>query len=178
MKIIVASKNPVKVDAVREVISQYQFLADAEISSVAVTSGVSEQPKSLDEIVRGAVNRAKHAFQYCDYSFGIESGLMEVPYTKTGLMDACACVIYDGKQTHIGLSCAFECPPDVIKAVLREGCDLDSAFLKTGLTSNPKIGKSDGAIGLLTKGRMTRKEYTKQAIMMALVQVENKRLYE
>ncbi|MBI4017132.1 MAG: inosine/xanthosine triphosphatase [Candidatus Aenigmarchaeota archaeon] len=178
MKIIVASKNQVKVDAVKEVISQYQFLANAEISSAAVASGVSEQPKSLEEMVRGAINRAISSFEYCNYSFGIESGLMEVPYTKTGLMDTCACVIYDGKETHIGLSCAFECPESIMQTVLQEGCDLNHAFLKAGLTSNPKLGNADGAIGLLTKGRVTRKDYTKQAVMMALIHLENDELYK
>jgi len=177
MKIIVASKNSVKVDAVREVISQYKFLADAKISSAVVASGVSEQPKSLEETVKGAVNRAIGAFEFCDYSFGIESGLIEVPYTKTGFMDTCACVIYDGRQTHIGLSCAFECPASIMQTVMQERCDLNHAFQKAGLTSNPKLGNADGAIGLLTKGRITRKDYTKQAIMMALIHLENYELY-
>ncbi len=82
MKILVGSKNNVKVDAVREMIADYPHLKDAEILGVETVSGVSNQPKSLEETVKGAINRAKSVFTDCDYSFGIESGLMAVPKTK------------------------------------------------------------------------------------------------
>lgn len=75
-----------------------------------VSSSVSNQPKSLDETVRGAMNRALGSFVDCSYSFGIESGLMAVPNTKSGFMDVCVCAIYDGTEYHIGLSSAWEAP--------------------------------------------------------------------
>ncbi len=79
MKINVASKNPVKVGAVREIIRDYELLRDSSVSSYVADSGMSEQPRSLAETVQGAINRAKNAFNDCDYSFGIESGFMELP---------------------------------------------------------------------------------------------------
>lgn len=73
MKIVVGSKNQVKVDAVKEIIQDYPHLKDAEIIIVEVGSGVGEQPKSLEETVSGAMNRSKNAYKDCDYSFGLES---------------------------------------------------------------------------------------------------------
>lgn len=73
MKIVVGSKNQVKVDAVKEIIQDYPHLKDAEIIIVEVGSGVGEQPKSLEETVSGAINRSKNAYKDCDYSFGLES---------------------------------------------------------------------------------------------------------
>ncbi len=178
MKITVASANEVKVNAVKDLLPEYIILNGAEVASVKVSSNVSEQPKSLTETVSGAVNRAKAAFNGCDLSFGIESGLVVVPYTKTGMMDLCACVIYDGKELHIGLSSAFECPPKVMKLVHSEGLDLNEAFHRTGLTNNPKIGNADGAVGLLTNGRVDRTDYTKQAITMAMIHLENAEFYK
>ena len=178
MRINVASKNPIKVEAVREVAADYKLLEGAEIYSKDVGSGVSEQPKSLEETVQGAINRAKSAFEGCNYSFGIESGLMMVPQTKTGSMDFCACVIYDGSKYHIGLSCAFEFPPVVTKMIHTLGIDANDAFYRAGITKNKKVGSSEGAIGILTKGRVTRKEYTKQAVHMALIHLENPALYD
>jgi non-canonical (house-cleaning) NTP pyrophosphatase len=35
------------------------------------------------------------------------------------------------------------------------------------------LGSAEGIIGVLTKGRLTRKEYVKQAITMALINLEN-----
>src|SRR3989344_613534 len=129
----------------------YEILKEAEIIPFESNSGVSDQPKSLEETIKGAINRAKFSFKDCHYSFGIESGLMSVPETKTGYMNFCACAIYDGSQIHLGMSSAFEFPK--------------------------KITSSQGIIGLLTKGRVTRKDYTIQAIRMALIHLENPELY-
>ena len=57
------------------------------------------------------------------------------------------------------------------------GITANDAFYKLGLTENKKIGSAEGAIGLLTNGRVTRKDYTKQAVHMALIHLENKELY-
>src|SRR5207247_1757153 len=93
------------------------------VEGALVPSGVDNQPKSLEETVRGAINRAKGAIKDADYSFGLESGLIEVPYTKTGMMDLCVCAIYDGKNIHLGLSSAFELPKNVYSFVGSFGVD-------------------------------------------------------
>ncbi len=177
MKINVASKNPVKVEAVREILQNYPDLAHYEIIGINTESGVSEQPKSLEETVQGATNRARAVFNDCVYSFGIESVLMKVPQTKTGSMDFCVCAIYDGVQHHLGLSCAFEFPIKINQMIHELYIDANEAVYRCGLTRDKKIGSSGGIIGILTKGRMTRKDYTKQAIQTALIHLENKSLY-
>ncbi len=177
IRINVASKNNVKIDAVREVAALYGMLKNSEICSIDVKSGVSEQPKSLDETVRGAINRANAAYTDCTYSVGIESGIMYVPHTKTGFMEFSACVVYNGKEYGIGLSSAFEFPVNITKMIHKLGLDANEAFFNSGLTKDNKIGSSDGAVGLLTKGRVTRKDYTKQALIMALINFENPDLY-
>ncbi|MBI2544981.1 MAG: inosine/xanthosine triphosphatase [Candidatus Aenigmarchaeota archaeon] len=173
MRINVGSTNSVKVDAIKEIISDYEILSGSEVIPVKVSSQVSEQPKTLDETIQGARNRAEAAFHDCDYSIGIESGLMQVPKTKTGHMNIDACAIYDGKEFHIGLGSGFEYPKEVTRLVFEEGLDIDDAFHKAGITDNDDIGSFEGAIGILTKGRLPRKEYTKQAIRMALIHLEN-----
>lgn len=177
MKINVGSKNKVKVDAIREVIQDYEFLAKAEVASLEAPSGVADQPKSLEETVRGAMNRARKAFKGCDYSVGIEAGLMKVPNTKTEYMNATMCAIYDGEKYHLGMASAFEYPKEVTRLVVEEGLDINDAFYRAGLTKDSRVGATEGAIGILTKGRLPRKEYTKQAISMALIHLENSKLY-
>ena len=175
MKICVGSTNQVKIEAVREALSEYGL--DAEIISVKAPSDVSEQPKSLDETIKGAMNRAKNAFSNCTYSIGLESGLVPIPHTKTGYMDICACAIYDGKEFHLGMSSAFEYPREMTRLVFEENLDLDQAAFKTGLTKNPDVGSEEGVIGILTKGRLLRKDYTKQAVVTALIHLENPHLF-
>jgi len=177
MLITVGSQNEVKIQAVRKALSAYEHFWDAKVVGRNVPSGVSAQPTSLEETIRGAMNRAKNAFQQCDYSVGLESGLFAVPYTRTGYLDVCAGVIFDGQHPHVGLSSAFEYPPNVLRLVFEEGLEISQAFYQAGLTKNPTVKHAEGAVGVLTKRRLTRKEQTQQAIVMALVSLENLQLY-
>ncbi|MFA6354419.1 MAG: inosine/xanthosine triphosphatase [Candidatus Paceibacterota bacterium] len=177
MKIVIGTKNSTKIAAIKEIISDYNFFKNADVSSIETESGVGDQPKSLEETIRGAQNRAKNVFKNCNYSLGIESGLMKVPETKSGYMDVCVCAIYDGKNFHLGLSSAFEYPKEITKLIIEDNLDATQAANKSGLTENPKLGSAEGIIGIITKGRITRKEYTKQAIRTALIHLENPELY-
>lgn len=177
MKIIVASTNPQKVKAVKDLIPKYSLLANNEVISINAASGVSDQPRTLEETVNGAINRAKSVFEKDSYSFGIESGLMAVPHTKTGIMDVCVCAIYDGNEIHLGLSSAFEPPRMIVKLMKEKGIDMSQACIEAGLTKDPKIGASEGLIGILTHGRINRLEYTIQAVTTALIHLENAHLF-
>lgn len=180
MKIAIGTTNIVKVQAVEEVIEDYPHLSNAEIIPVSVPSEISEQPMSLEEIITGAKNRAKNAFAACDgctYSFGIESGLFQAVGTQSGYLEACICIIYDGTNFHTGLSCGFEIPTEILKLVVDHKMDLSQACFESGFSANAKLGAAEGIIGLLTKGRIVRKEYTKQCVKTALIQIENANLY-
>ena len=177
MKINIGSKNNVKIAALTEILKEYPDFFDAEVVACDANSGVSNQPKSLAETIAGAKARAKNCFIGCDYSVGLESGLMEVPETKTGFMDVTVCAIYDNKIFCLGLSSAFEYPIEVTKYVLEKNAELSDAYRDLGFTKEKKIGEGEGIIGVLTKGRLNRKEYTKQAIRTALIHLENRKLY-
>ena len=171
MKINVASGNPVKVNAVREILQNYPHLAGYKIVSFPVSSDVSEQPKTLEETSQGAMNRAKKAFQNCDYSVGIESGFIDFPSARTGHMELSIGVIYDGENYFFGFSPAFECPLSVMEHVNR-GLDLNQACYAAGLSDNHQVGSEQGIVGILTKGRKTRMDYAKDALIMALMHLE------
>lgn len=168
MRVRVGSKNEVKIEAVREALALYEMFDGAEVEGVAASSDVSEQPKSLEETVRGAQNRARSAFEGCDYAVGLESGLVAVPGSKAGYVDMCCCAIFDGSDMHLGFSPAFEPPAGITKLVFEEGHDLSSASKEIGLTTSDEIGKEEGLIGIVTKGAINRKEYTRQAVIMAI----------
>lgn len=180
MLIVVGSTNEVKVQAVEEVVKDYAHFASANILSYATSSNVSEQPLSLEETIRGAKNRAVNTFKAhpeCVYSFGIESGLLHAEGTHTGFFNACVCCVFDGKRYHIGLSTGFEVPPPILAYVIEHKMDLSQACCHSGITNNEHIGSAEGLIGILTKGRVNRKDYTKQSVMAALIQLENAHWY-
>lgn len=170
MKIIVGSTNPTKIDAVRKAVLLYSFLKNAEVAGITVASGVSDQPKTIEETIRGAVNRARNAYNNCDYSIGLESGLHDFPVI--GYMDLTACIAYDGQRIYSGLSPAISLPQAVIDLVLEKNVNLNDASREAGLTSNQELGKNEGFVGVLTKNRINRLDYTMPAIIFALSAVE------
>jgi|SRR5579872_1039434 len=180
MMIAVGSTNEAKVLAVKEIIKGSSDFSHAEVRSFSTHSDVSDQPRSLQETIQGAKNRARNAFeqcQACNYGFGIESGLMESQDVSTKYLHVSVCSIYDGVNYYTGLSTGFEIPPQILKLILNENMDLTQACLHSGISSNPKLGSMEGLIGILTRGRVNRKEYSKQCIAAALLQLENAHWY-
>lgn len=173
MKVGIGSKNKTKVNAVAETLRDYPMFNGAEIVGVDVNVEQFGHPKSLEETVIGAISRAKQAYADHDYGFGIESGLMEVPQTKSGYMEVAVCAIFDGKQIHMGLSQAYEWPKKVLEGILHKGMDGSQAMKAAGLTQHDKLGEHEGFVGVFTKGRTNRTEYNKAAIVMALMHLEN-----
>lgn len=169
--------NKTKVTAVAELLKGYPLFDGAIVEGVNVKVEQFGHPKSLEETVAGAVDRAKQAREGKDYGFGIESGLMPVPQTKSGYMEVAVCAIYDGAQLHLGLSQAYEWPKKVIDAILNKGMDGSQAMKAAGLTQHEKLGEHEGFVGVFTKGRTNRTEYNKAAIVMALMHLENPEHY-
>ncbi len=177
MKIIVGSANLNKVEAVKEALADYPEFVSAEVDYIAADSEVSNQPKTLAETIAGAKNRARNAFVDCDYSVGLESGLFAVPDTKSGYMDITICAIYDGNTYHLGGSSVFEYPKTMVDMVFEKGFEIDQAAKAAGVTSNDRVGRAEGMIGILSHGRLDRKGYTKQAVTTALVHLLNPEYY-
>ena len=178
MIINLGSKNPVKARALVEVVAEYPLLANASVNAFEVSSRVSSQPKSFDETIRGAYNRAIGAFKDCDYSFGIEGGFIDISWIGEDYSNLTACVVYDGKRHFLGLSSGFQVPSKVSEIIKEKGVELDEAVKRAGITPNERIGYTDGGfVGILTNGRVTRKDYVKQAIRMALIGIENPQFY-
>ena len=176
MKINVGSLRDAKINPVKEIIKHYDFLKDAKVIGIDSKSEVSDQPMTLQETIQGAINRAKNSYDDCNLSIGLESGLLEVPHSKTGLMNIFVCAIFDGKKIHLGLSSAFEYPIKVTE-MLKKGIEARDAYKIAGLCDDSHRLEKVGAIGLLTKNRMTREDLAKQALTNALIHLENEGLY-
>ena len=168
----VGSENPVKLTAVKECLEEIPNVS-FELKGVDVDTGVDEQPRTFTETIQGAANRANAALQDGDIGIGLEDGIFLIPGTERTYMNICACVITNGEITHHGCSSAFEYPQDITDLVMSRGLDVSEALGAAGYTGNPEIGSAEGAIGILSSGRMIRKDYTKQAVNAALIHLEN-----
>ncbi len=178
MRIVVGSTNPVKIYAVREVFAEY--FPGSEVVGVAVATGVSEQPISEAETIAGAKNRALAALNSdpaSEYGVGLEGGVTEVD----GELFECAwaAIITKNlklknqnqneklKNYEIGLGGGlyFEIPPKVA-ARIRAGEELGPIMEEL---MRYDVKRNEGAIGVLTKGKLTRQAAYEQIVKSALV---------
>ena len=129
----------------------------------------------------GARVRAQSAFILpCDLSFGIESGVLVISQASPIMVAFCVCVICDRSHRHsmyLGISSMFEVPRKVAHLIRTKNHTLNQAFNEVGIVDDPNINQAGGVVGLLTKGRINRTEFTIQAIRMAMVQLENREYY-
>ena len=174
-KIIVASKNPVKLNAT---LNGFQRMFPNEefiVEGVEVASGVGDQPTKDDETYQGACNRTENAWKAVpesDYWVGIEGGIE----TKSSDMEAYAWVVVrsnDGR-TGKGKTGVFFLPPRIAE-LIHEGKELGEADdIVFGRTNSKQAG---GAVGLLTGDVINRTAYYSEAIVFALVPFKNPEFY-
>lgn len=179
IKIAVGSKNVVKVEAVRNVFTRIS--KKVEVFGFDTRSKVSEQPIG-SETIQGAINRARASWECaskegieCDYSVGIEAGLVWNEILKDYLdVQYCAVLDEKGKIT-VGHGSGFIYPRSMIEEV-HAGKTMGEVF--ESFTGIDAIGSKMGAIGYLTDLRLTRTELTEQGVFMALVPRMKPALYE
>lgn len=150
-KIVIGSLNTAKVEAVR------RAFPDDEVMAKSVDSGVSEQPKSDEETLRGAINRAKNAKQYGDIGIGLEGGVSFTPY---GLFLINYGALID-ENDHCFVAGGLRIPlPDDIKEKLEQGMELGDVMDQ--FTKKKGVKHDEGAIGVFTANNVKRGEMFEQ----------------
>ena len=168
MDIGVGSGNPVKRHAVERAIGTEEsgVTANATVESVAVDSGVSEQPIGHRETVHGAENRASAVLDAGAYDLGvgIEGGVARIDGVEGHFLIMWAAVD-DGTQVGRGAGPSLRLP-DRIAARIDAGEELgpvmDDVLNTTG------VAKRGGAAGALTDGRVDRTDALAIAVAGAL----------
>lgn len=172
--IVVASTNPVKIKAVQNAFIRMFPGQEFQLKSVAVASGVSDQPASDEEVVKGAENRARNAksmVQHADYWVGIEGGIEDSGF---GMAAFAWIIVLSEKQIGRGRTGTFFLPEKVAELV-RQGKELGEANDIVFDRSNSKL--KDGAIGLLTGNVINRTKLYVHGVIMALVAFKRPELY-
>lgn len=173
-KVIVASKNPVKLNSS---LSGFQrmFLDETfEIEGVSVPSGVADQPMNDAETIQGAYNRAHAAaaaYPDADYWVGMEGGIEE----RDGGMTAFAWTVIKSK-TQIGKAkTGTFFLPKAIADLIRQGTELGKADDIVFARSNSK--QENGAVGLMTGNVIDRTRFYADSVVLALIPFKNEDLY-
>ncbi|MEN1729003.1 MAG: inosine/xanthosine triphosphatase [Pseudomonadota bacterium] len=174
-RLIVASTNPVKLRAVETGVQKAFPRLSLEMGSVAVESGVSEQPSMDAETLTGAENRARSAraaHPEGDYWFGVEGGVED---SSNGLLTFAWIVVVDARgRVGRARSAAFLLPEAVAEKV-RGGMELGHADDEVFGRTDSK--RRDGAIGLLTKGALDRAGLYAPAVTAAMIPFLHPDLY-
>jgi len=173
-RIIVASKNPVKIQSVTNGFKELFPEQDCETQGVSVPSKVSDQPMGDEETFQGAVNRAQGArAQYpdADYWVGVEGG--NIRHGED--METMAWVfILSKNQQGKARTAGFFLPPTVVDLV-NQGYELGHADDIVFGRENSKQGS--GACGLLTDGVIDRIRLYVPAVIMAFIPFRKPALY-
>ncbi len=173
-KIVTASENPVKKQAVKDAFTEVFKKNELIFLSTSVPSGVSDQPKNNEETFNGAKNRAENAktkIQDADFWVGIEGGT-EKNKNETRAF-AWIYIISDNKTGKAKTASFFL--PKKITDLLDKGYELGEA---DDIIFNKKDSKKkNGAVGILTKNTVSRAQYYKQAVILALIPFINNELY-
>jgi inosine/xanthosine triphosphatase len=172
--VIVASTNPVKVQAVRQGF-QGMFAGETyTFQTLSVPSGVGDQPASDAETLQGALNRAGEArlrIPEADFWVGVEGGIEDFGSEMAAFAWI---VVLAQDRCGKGRTGAFFLPPSVVDLV-HQGKELGEADDLVFGRANSKQG--NGAIGLLTGDVIDRAQLYAQAVVMALIPFKNPSLY-
>ncbi len=178
--IIVASKNPVKIQAAREGFERMFPGESFLIQGVSVPSGVSVQPFTSQETLQGAINRAQAArlaVPEATYWIGIEGGVSLEPeghLTREELWAYAWVAILSSDRSGKGCTGSFALPPEVAELV-KQGKELGEADDIVFGRTNSK--QENGAVGLLTENIIDRAAFYEQAVILALIPFKNPVLY-
>lgn len=172
MDVTVGSGNPVKRRAVERVFES------AAVEARRVESGVSDQPIGHAETITGARNRARRSFgPEVAYAVGLEGGVAEFTASADsldateerfegaeGLFLIMWAAVTDGKRVEVGAGPSVRLPDPIAREVV-SGAEL-GPLLDERLGTDD-LARGQGAIGVLTEGRLTREEALAGAVACA-----------
>jgi len=174
MKIAVASKNPVKINAVKIGLEKVFPDQKFDIEGFSVDSGVSGQPMTDKETYEWAYNRVQNLKKIAsaDFYFWLEGGLQK----KYDDMECFAWMLVEDNKWKLwkAKTSTFFLLKEVCK-LIDEGKELWEADDIVFWTTNSK--QSNWAVWILTKDVITRTTYYVEAIVLALILFVNGGLY-
>ncbi|SFB37082.1 inosine/xanthosine triphosphatase [Lentibacillus halodurans] len=149
MTIVIGSRNPAKLAAVKEV-----FLTD-HVTTADAPSLVSDQPFSDEETRQGAINRAFNSLkaQTGEIGIGLEGGVM---YVDNGLYLCNWGALVTRHNNVFTASGARVLLPGEIDDQLKKGIELGDVMDE--YAKRQDVRKKEGAIGIFTNDHVSRKE--------------------
>jgi non-canonical (house-cleaning) NTP pyrophosphatase len=174
-KIVILSKNPIKISLVKEVVTH--FFPDEDVNYIPLPlEKDGPEPFGDKEIIKQATESISQAIsQIPDASFYIamEGGMVDV---DNRMVEIAKAVIKDvAGDVSISNCTTFDVPPVIAKKV-REGADFAVSVDSFFKTKGTKVG--GGYFSILTGGLVTKKDHYTQAVASALGKLVHKDWYK
>jgi len=173
-KVIIASKNPVKINSVKIGFEKIFPEQNFEFVGTSVPSQVSDQPLSDEETYLGAKNRCKNSkaeVPEADYWVGIEGGI-EIIGNE---MQVFAWIVIESKEMLGKAKTSLFYLPKKIVDLINQGYELGDANDIVFNENNAK--QKNGTVGMLTDNVITRTSYYVDAVILALIPFKNPEIY-
>ena len=168
MKVLIATKNPGKIEGAKRALEHY--FENVEVVGVSVPSDVSDEPVT-EETLQGARNRVDNLIKYshenniqADLYFAIESGISN-QLGKWSIINVAVIKDNSGFES-FGAGPVFPVPETKVDDIMKRslGVVMDELF------SGHELSKGKGGISALTHDVISRIDITKEAFVMALTQ--------
>ncbi len=173
-KVLVASKNPVKLEAVKTGFSRMFPSMELEFLNASVPSHVEDQPMDNEATFKGALNRAnnaKSAFADADFWVGVEGGIERAGDEMAAFAWI---VILSAEKSGKARTGSFFLP-EKVRELIDAGKELGEADDIVFGHSNSK--QTNGAVGILTQNCITRTTLYSEAVVLALIPFKNPEIY-
>ncbi|MEY8711144.1 inosine/xanthosine triphosphatase [Mangrovibacter phragmitis] len=160
-QVVTATKNPAKINAILQAFEIIYGEGSCHIIAADVESGVPEQPMGSAETLTGARQRvinARRVYPQADFWVAIEAGIDEGSTFSW-------VVIENSDKRGEARSASLPLPEPVLAAVAQGETLGDVISATTGIE---QLGRKEGAIGIFTKGALTRSSVYSQAVVLAL----------
>lgn len=176
MKVLIASKNPAKIQGAKEAFEEY--FEEVCVEGIPTNSDVPEQPVN-QQIYEGATNRVKNLKKYAkengieaDYYIAIESGITN--QLGSWIIVNVACIEGKNGINSIGTSPGFPVPEKYVDEIIQK----DLSVVMERLSKKKDLRFQAGGIGFLTHDVITRHDLTRDAFCMALTKFINGEMWQ
>jgi len=174
MIIAIGTLNNAKIRAVKEII--LEVWKNAEFFPVETQSGVSKQPKTDEEGITGAINRAKQAMKMldADYGIGLEGSVEENSFGM--FLGGWVAIVDKNGKSGIGSSGKVLLPKQ-IREKIRQGKELGPIMQEMLNDKNNEIRQTTGTNGVLTNNLYNRIKEFRDATRCALAMFVSPEFY-
>jgi inosine/xanthosine triphosphatase len=189
VRVAIGSLRPPKVEAVRSVMNKVMTFLGYHSESInyiarEVESGVSTMPLSVQEIRRGACNRAMEVRRLVeeesgpvDFAIGMEGGffILSAEDREHIHLQTWAFVHHNGAG-YYGSSMSMPVPRAVAREVLENKKELGEVI--DDFANRKEVRNQDGAFGVFSLGLLTRQQALELALIAALAPFYHQKLYQ